>query len=188
MDTTAQETPAKPTPADQRDNHSGTDSETENAQMDLASQVEHWKAMSRKNEERAKANAEKAKRFDELEEQSKSELQKAQEAYAAEKARASSLELQVLASQVAARHGIDPVLLHGKDAEELEANAQALLAWRDKQVGSQPALASSSKDAGNQGEDIGGPEQLTREDLQSMTPAEIVKAQKAGKLKHLMGR
>ena len=72
--------------------------------------------------------------------------------------------------------------------EELEANAQALLAWRDKQTGNQSASASSSKDAGDQGEDIGGPEQLTREDLQSMTPAEIVKAQKAGKLKHLMGR
>ena len=41
--------------------------DTQAQQSDLESQLRHWKAMSRKNEDRAKANAEKARKFDELE-------------------------------------------------------------------------------------------------------------------------
>lgn len=45
-----------------------------------------WKAMARKWEARSKENAEKARAYDELQEESKTELQKAKEA--AEKAKA----------------------------------------------------------------------------------------------------
>ena len=49
--------------------------------------AEKWKGLSRKNEERAASNAEKAKKFDEHEEANKTELEKVQaRAEAAEKA------------------------------------------------------------------------------------------------------
>lgn len=44
---------------------------------DLHGDVEKWKALARKHEERAKENADKARRFDELDEASKSDIQKA---------------------------------------------------------------------------------------------------------------
>lgn len=42
--------------------HSGSGGET-----DWRAEAEKWKALSRKNEERARANADKAARFDEIE-------------------------------------------------------------------------------------------------------------------------
>ena len=65
---------------------------------DLESQLRHWKAMSRKNEDRAKANAEKARKFDELEDQSKSELQKALDKASAAEQRATQAEALALRS------------------------------------------------------------------------------------------
>ena len=52
----------------------------ETATVDWKAEAEKWKALSRQNEDRAKANADKAKRFDAIEEQSKSEMQKLLEA------------------------------------------------------------------------------------------------------------
>ena len=65
---------------------------------DLESQLRHWKAMSRKNEDRAKANAEKARKFGELEDQSKSELQKALDKASAAEQRATQAEALALRS------------------------------------------------------------------------------------------
>lgn len=57
------------------------------AEKDWQAEAEKWKALSRKHEEQSKANADKASRLDELEEASKTELEKAQaRADAAEKA------------------------------------------------------------------------------------------------------
>lgn len=50
---------------------------TEGAEVDPAAEVEKWKALSKKNEARAKENAAAAKRLAELEEAGKTEAQKA---------------------------------------------------------------------------------------------------------------
>ena len=63
---------------------------------------EKWQNLSRKNEERAKANAEKAKRFDELEAASKSDLEKANEARGAAEQRIAALTQRAVQAEVRA--------------------------------------------------------------------------------------
>lgn len=75
----------------------------------------------------------KAARFDELEEASKTELQKAQEEAQAAKSELESLKAAKahadLVSSVAAKTGIPANLLHGETEEELERSASELSAY-----------------------------------------------------------
>lgn len=102
----------------------------ETPETDYRAEAEKWKALSRQNEAQAKANAEKAKRFDEFEEAQKSELQKSEERAAAAEARAAEVEQRALRAEVAANTGVPLNLLHGTTAEELQASADAALAWK----------------------------------------------------------
>lgn len=161
--------------------------DTQAQQSDLESQLRHWKAMSRKNEDRAKANAEKARKFDELEEQSKSELQKALEKATLAEQRAERAEAQALRSRIGAKHGIDPDLLLGTTEEEINDYAQRLLAWRGDKPESNDPPATSSNLSGDRGDKISGPRQLSREDLKNMNAKQINQARKDGQLDELMG-
>lgn len=152
-------------------------------ETDWRAEAEKWKALSRKNEERARANADKAARFDEIEAQDKTDLQKAVEAKEAAERRAADLEVAALRARVAAAKGIDIDLLTGSTQEEVEASAARLLAWRDAAAPKPPA----EEDAGPRGEPIGAPKQLTRADLAGMTPAQIDRARRAGQLNKIMG-
>lgn len=106
----------------------------------LEAEVEKWKALSRKNEERAKENAEKAQRVDELETQYASvtaRVAAAEAEAAAAAARAEAAEKTVadskaeserskLLAEVAEAKGLaDPSVLVGSTREELEQ-------WADK--------------------------------------------------------
>lgn len=55
----------------------GSEPETGEPTTDLASEVEKWKALSKKNEDRAKANAKAAQELEEFRKQSMSETEKA---------------------------------------------------------------------------------------------------------------
>ena len=98
-----------------------------------------WVAQARKWEQRAKDANRRVKELEpvaakavELEEASKSELQKAQErAEAAERALADATATAVRA-EVAAAKGVPVALLSGDTREALEASADALLAFRDE--------------------------------------------------------
>lgn len=148
----------------------------------LRSELEKWKVMSRKNEARAKENAEKAGLYDEASEKSKSELQKAIERAEKAEARAAQAEKANVKSRVAAQKGIDPDLLPDGDEDTITQIADRLIAWRDaaKPKGT-PAAA-----AGERGEKVGDVKQLTRDDLKNMSPREIMEAQKKGQLAGLM--
>lgn len=148
----------------------------------LQAELEKWKAMSRKNEARAKENAEKAGLYDEASEKNKSELQKAIERAEKAEARAAQAEKANAKSRVAAQKGIDPDLLPDGDEDAIAQIADKLIAWRDaaKPKGT-PAAA-----AGERGEKVGDVKQLTRDDLKSMSPREIMEAQKKGQLAGLM--
>jgi len=150
----------------------------------LQAELEKWKSMSRKNEARAKENAEKASLYDEASEKNKSELQKAIERAEKAEVRAAQAEKANAKARVAAQKGIDPDLLPDGDEDALTQIADRLIAWRDaaKPKGT-PAAA-----AGERGEKVGDPKQLTRDDLKSMTPREIMVAQKKGQLADLMRR
>lgn len=154
---------------------------------DLEAERDKWRALSRQNEERAKANAEKAKAFDELQEQSKSELQKALDAQAAAEKRAATAEAAALRASVAAKHAVPAEFLSGSTEEELEEAAQAILKWRGESSPTVKPKGTPSDVAGERGSDIEGAQQLTQEDLKGMSPADIVKARAEGQLNHLMG-
>nr|DAF27162.1 MAG TPA: protein of unknown function (DUF4355) [Caudoviricetes sp.] len=156
--------------------------ETEQAK-DWEAEAKRWKALSRQNEARAKENAEKARLFDEHEEQGKTELQKALDKAAQAEARVKALEVQATRAQVAAAKGVDADLLSGSTLEELEASADRLLAWRGAQI---PKGAPAS-DAGHRGEEIRSSKQLTREDLKTMSAEQINQARRAGQLNDVMG-
>lgn len=160
------------------------DGAAEKAQeTDWEAEARKWKELSRKNESRMKENAEKARLYDEAQEQGKSELQKAQEAAAKAEARAAAMEAEVMRAKVAASTGVDADLLSGSSEEELRASAERLIAWRGAQV---PKGAPSS-DAGIRGEQIRAVKQLTRGDIKKMSPSEILKARKDGQLNNIMG-
>lgn len=160
------------------------DGAAEKAQeTDWEAEARKWKELSRKNESRMKENAEKAKLYDEAQEQGKTELQKALDKAAQAEARVEALEVQAVRAQVAAAKGVDADLLSGTSQEELEASADRLLAWR----GAQTPKGAPSSDAGVRGDEIRAVKQLTREDLKKMSPAEILKARKDGQLNNIMG-
>lgn len=165
-----------------KDTQGAADAETAQT-TDWEAEARKWKDLSRKNEARAKDNAEKARLYDKAQEEGKSELQKALDAAQKAESRAAALEAQVLRAKVAAAKGVDADLLAGSTQEELEESADKLLAWR----GDKTPKAPPSSDAGDRGTQIKGASQLTREDLRSMSPAEIVKANKDGRLNELKG-
>ena len=152
-------------------------------QVDWEAEARKWKELSRKNESRMKENAEKARLYDEAQEQGKSELQKAQEAAAKAEARAAAMEAEAMRAKVAAATGVDADLLSGSSEEELRASAERLLAWRGAQV----PKGAPATDAGVRGDEIRAARQLTREDLKKMSPAEIIKARQDGQLNNIMG-
>ena len=155
--------------------------------VDYQAEAEKWKSLSRKNEDRARENAEKAKRLDELEEKSKSEIQKAIEAREAAEKRASALEVKVLRASIASAKGVDADLLTGSTEEEITAAADRLLAWRGQATPARPPASTSSSDAGEKGDLVGQARQLTRDDLKGMTPKQINDARREGKLNQIMG-
>lgn len=172
---------------EQQEASAGT-AQVNDAPVDYEAEARKWKELSRKNEARAKENAEKASKFDELEEQSKSELQKAIEAREAAEKRASALEVKALRASLGAKHGVDPALITGESEDEITASIEALLEWRGSTASEKTPAATSSGDAGPRGGGIDGVEQLSRDDLKNMTSAEIVQARKDGKLRDLMNR
>ncbi len=109
-----------------------TDVTDEQAEQEVDPQAEltKWKALARQNEARAKANAEKAIKFDELTEAQKSDLQRAEDRAAAAEQRAADAILRAEKASIAATTGVDPNLLAGTTPEELQASADALIAWR----------------------------------------------------------
>jgi phenylalanyl-tRNA synthetase alpha subunit len=151
---------------------------------DLAAEAEKWKALARKNEQRAKENADKAKRFDEFEEAQKTEQQKLTErAERAEQALAAA-EVGRLRASIAAKHGVPEALLTGSTEEALEEAATALLAFKGV-----PPTAPSSEGQGKQGDPISSQvKQITSlDELSKLTPAEVNQARREGRLEKLLG-
>ena len=126
-------------------------------------EADKWKGFSRTNEDRAKANAEAARKLKEIEDRDLSELQKAQRDLAAATTRAEAAEKAHLRSQVALAKGIPADLvdtLSGGTLDELNSHADRLIAWRaaaapvappqprpDPSQGAQPLSQTAAADA-----------------------------------------
>jgi hypothetical protein len=92
--------------------------------------LEFWKAQSRKQEAKAKANADAAKRLQALEDASKSESEKVNERLTAAESRAAKAEARALRLEVAHAKGLSATQakrLVGDTIEELESDADDLL-------------------------------------------------------------
>jgi hypothetical protein len=93
-------------------------------------EAEKWKALSRKHEGQAKANAAAARRLQEIEDANKSDIEKANAAVETEKKRAEAAEAKSLRYEVALEKSIPPKLmkfLTGTTQEEIEQSADELL-------------------------------------------------------------
>lgn len=164
------------------------------AETDANAEVEKWKALARKNEDKAKANAAAAKKLEEIQAAQMSETEKAVNAARAEgKAEATSANAQKLAAAEikAALTGVVPdpsgvvedLNLAKYISEDGEVDADAVAKLREKYAafaapGTPPVpgvpLGPRPTDP--------GVKQLTRADLKTMSAAEIVAANKAGQL------
>ena len=100
-----------------------------------------WKAMARKWEQQAKANKAAADKLAQLEDAQKTAEQKSAERLAAAEAKAAEAEAKAIRAEVAAEKGVPVALLTGATREDLEAAADALIAFRGEQ---KPAGPSSS--------------------------------------------
>jgi hypothetical protein len=165
------------------DTDAATATDTGETGKDWAAEAEKWKSLARKHEQQSKANADKARQYDELEEAQKSEQQKLIER--AEKAErlAAEVEARAMRVEIAAEKGIPANLLSGTTREDLEASADALLAFR----GEAAKPAPPDFGGGDRGTDVGtAVVQLTRDQLKSMTSDQIVEAKAAGQLDGLL--
>ena len=86
-----------------------------------------------------------ADRLKALEEANKTEAEKTAERLAAAEKRAAELEAKALRAEVAAAKGVPFALLTGSTQEELEAAADALIAFRGEQKPAGPSSTSLSR-------------------------------------------
>lgn len=154
MGRTARERPAR----DRREPEMADEPEEKGKPEEEGVDTTDWKAMARKWERLAKSNSEKATAYDELQEQSKSELQRAQEK--AKRAEDELAELKAKAelaetrAKVAKDTGVPAELISGDDEESMRAFAEAVAAWgrpssapRTRKPGSFSADAGDGRDA-----------------------------------------
>jgi membrane protein involved in colicin uptake len=108
-----------------------------NAQTDPADPkptetVEFWKAQARENEKRAKANADAAKRLEQIEEANQTEAEKAAKRLAQAEKDAAEARAEALRFRIATKHGISDedadTFLTGTDQETLMRQAERLVA------------------------------------------------------------
>lgn len=114
-----------------------------------------WKAIARMWEARSKENAEKAKAYDELQERSKTDLEKAQEKAAGYKrqldALSAKVELDGTRAKVSKATGVPAELIAGDDEESMTAFAQAVARFAkppSAPKGARPGAFAPDADAG----------------------------------------
>lgn len=103
-----------------------------------------WKTKAREWEKRAKANADAAKRLQQIEDANKTEAQRAADELARLRADADDARSQLLRHEVAADLGVPPKLvrfLTGTAREDVEASARDLL----EAIRSEPAAAPPAR-------------------------------------------
>jgi hypothetical protein len=99
--------------------------------VDFKADAEKWKALARKHETRAKANEQAAKRLAEIEDASKSDIERATTAAAEAQKRAEAAELKALRYEIATEKQLPSNLvkfLTGTDEDDIRAAADELLA------------------------------------------------------------
>lgn len=141
-----------------------------------------WKAEARKWEARAKENSTAAQKLADIEEQSKTDLQKAIERAEAAERKASESDAARLRSDIARELGVPPRFVVGSSEDEMREAAQEYLA--DREQAQQDKARRADVDQGARPDQT--VRQLSRSDLASMSPAQIAAAKKEGRLSSLL--
>ena len=153
---------------------------------DLAAEVAKWKELSRKNEQRAKENADKAKKLDEIEEANKTELEKLLDRAEKAETALTKAKADAMRATKAAESGVPVGLIYGNTEEEMDAAVQAAKAWVDSQA--KPPLAPPADLVTSNGSAPKADQIRSRDELKSMTPQEIIAAKKDGRMDELLGK
>lgn len=140
-DTTATVPAAQPAPVP-------AEPATEAPTSEAPAQETDWKAEARKWEDRAKANKSAAEKLAEIEEASKTADQKAAERLELAEKRAVELEQKADRAEVAAEKGVPIGLIHGSNRAEMEASAEALIAYRGTPTTPRPDPSQGAKGEG----------------------------------------
>ena len=154
------ETPATGTPEQPTEQPQSTAPAETPTEPKPTETVDYWKQRARQNEQQAKANADAARKLKEIEDRDLSELQRAQRDREEMAAKYAELQREALRSNVALAKGLPPEvarILAGSNEDELNAHADALLAWRgnvtpptprpDPGQGARPATPQAEEDA-----------------------------------------
>lgn len=96
----------------------------------------------------------KATKYDEVQEATKTEIQKATERAAAAEQRAQAAERQALRSSIAAELNVPVEVLHGDDEASIRAAAQKVIDWAGSNK--RPAPSVSALKSGSAAEDTSG--------------------------------
>lgn len=118
----------------------------------------------------AKEAADKAKKFDESEAAGKTDLQKANDEAAEAKAQLEAVQTDLLRATIASAKKLPPALadrLRGKNKEEMEADADSLMAELGKGFVAKGGSSADDTGAGVKGDSI---------DYEGMSPKDLVKA------------
>ncbi len=134
-----------------------------------AEYVSKLRAEAAKHRTEARAAQAKAKKFDEAEAAQKSDLQKAQEEAEQSKTELVAVQTELLRARIASEKSLPPALaqrLRGANAEEMQADADVLIA----ELGKQYVPKAGSNPAGT-GAGVAG----QSPDYDGMSPKELVK-------------
>ena len=196
--------PTPPADADTADAPEQAPDATPEPTAATADDLAKWKALARKHEANAKANAAAARRLAEIEDANKSEAERlSARAEAAERERdearaamtravAESVVTAAAAGRLAdPRDALALLDISSLTDDDGKVDAVAVTSAIDGLLASKPYLAPAGQRAPapdpSQGGRPGGASQLTQSDLQSMTPAQVRAAREEGRLDGLLG-
>lgn len=176
-----------------------TTNETETTEtVDLSSEVEKWKTLSRKNEAQAKANAQAAKELEELKKASLTDQERLIENTRLETATAIRKEFAGKLVEAELKSALNGKILEGNAIltfdksvfidENGDVDSAAITAWVEAHAKSAEAPLPDLGQ-GIRSKTISGKSPIrSRDELLTMSNAEILEARKDGRLDALMGK
>ncbi len=176
-----------------------TETETETTEtVDLSSEVEKWKALSRKNEAQAKANAQAAKELESLKQASLTEQERLIETTKAETRQAVRLEYASKLADAELKSALNGKVLEGNSIlafdksqfidDNGDVDSTAIHAWVEAHSKT-AEMPLPDLGQGLRSKTISGTSQIrSREELSNMSPSEILAARTDGRLDALMGK
>lgn len=170
----------------------------ETATVDLNSEVEKWKTLSRKNEAQAKANAQAAKELEELKKASLTDQERLIESTRTETAQAIRKEFAGKLAEAELKSALNGKVLEGNAIlsfdkstfidENGDVDSAAIQAWVEAHAKS-AEITFPDLGQGIRSKTISGKSPIrSRDELLSMSNEEILAARKDGRLDSLMGK